>query len=157
MAKEIERKFLVSSEDWRKYIHESRRITQAYLYTGPPLAVRVRIDSGRATLNLKKATLSTVRDEFEYEIPLHDAEMLIEHFRTGFTVEKIRHIVYWGGKEWEVDEFLNENAGLVVAEVELTDEHEELELPSWLGREVSGDGRYLNTSLSQHPYRFWKD
>lgn len=156
MGKEIERKFLVVSDEWRSYVEKSFQIKQAYIYTGPPLAVRVRIQPDKCTLNLKKSIVHTVRDEFEYSIPREDAEILIKEFHTGHIIEKIRHIVMYEGQRWEIDEFLGENKGLIVAEIELKEEKEAISFPPWIGEEVSHDPRYLNTYLSMCPYSFWE-
>ncbi len=156
MPKEIEHKFLVISDEWKKFVIKSIPIKQAYIYTGPPLAVRVRIEPDRCTLNLKKSIVATVRDEYEYLIPEEDAEELINNFTTGCVIEKIRHIVQYEGQHWEIDEFLGENRGLIVAEIELKNESAEIKRPPWLGKEVSHDSRYLNTSLALHPFSQWK-
>ncbi|MCX8065220.1 MAG: CYTH domain-containing protein [Candidatus Hydrogenedentes bacterium] len=155
MPKEIERKFLVKSDEWRSNISQTTFIKQAYIYTGPPIALRVRITDEKCTLNLKKAILETTRDEYEYEIPRNDAEELIEKFATGFPIEKYRHIIYYKGMKWEVDEFLGKNKGLILAEVEIPDPLISLDIPSWIGNEVSNDIRYLNSYLSLHPYSTW--
>lgn len=157
MTKEIEHKFLVVSDEWRSLITKSIPIKQAYIYTGPPLAVRARIEPDKCTLNLKKSIIATARDEFEYIIPREDAEELIENFSTGYIIEKVRHIVFYESQRWEIDEFSGANSGLIVAEIELKEEGEKIAIPSWLGKEVSHDPRYLNTSLSICPYTLWKD
>lgn len=157
MTKEIEHKFLVISDEWRSLIIKSIPIKQAYIYTGPPLAVRVRIEPDKCTLNLKKAIVATTRDEFEYIIPQADAEELMKNFVTGFVIEKVRHIVLYEGQRWEIDEFSGANSGLIVAEIELKQEEEKISVPPWLGKEVSHDPRYLNTSLATNPYKFWKE
>jgi len=155
MPKEIEHKFLVVSDEWRSLIVKSIPIKQAYIYTGPPLAVRVRIEPGKGTLNLKKSIVATTRDEFEYKIPWEDAEELIQNFSTGYIIEKVRHIVIFENQRWEIDEFSGANTGLIIAEIELKEESERISLPTWLGEEVSYDPRYLNTSLSLCPYTLW--
>lgn len=155
MPKETERKFLVRSDEWRSLVVQTIFIKQAYIYTGPPIAVRVRITDTKCTLNLKKATLESTRDEYEYEIPRGDAEELIEKFTTGFSIEKYRHIVYHNGIKWEIDEFLGKNTGLIIAELETSDPLPQLEIPKWLGDEVSNDIRYFNSYLALHPYSTW--
>jgi adenylate cyclase len=155
MAREIERKFLVNGEPW-KDCGAGKAVRQGYLAFGPPVAVRVRIAGGRANLNLKQATLDINRAEYEYEIPLEDAKELLAEHCAGRPVEKTRFCIAWAGRTWEVDVFEGENAGLVVAEIELEDENDGLELPPWAGQEVSGDPRYLNTYLAQHPYAEWR-
>ncbi len=156
MGTEIERKFLVTGEGWRVGAM-AVSCRQGYLAVGPPVAVRVRIMGGEATLNVKRATLDVVRSEFEYRIPLKDAEDMLNGLCEGYVIEKVRHRVAFGGKTWEVDVFGGANAGLVVAEIELDRADERFERPPWLGPEVSGDARYLNTSLSRRPYRLWPE
>jgi len=151
---EIERKFLVANDAWRG-ASTGQRCVQGYLAFGPPVAVRVRIMAGVATLNVKTATVSIARHEFEYEIPVEDAEALLRTSCAGAAIEKTRHCVEYGGKTWEVDVFEGANAGLVVAEIELDTEDEPFARPPWVGAEVSGDPRYLNTSLCQHPFTRW--
>ncbi|MDX9972881.1 MAG: CYTH domain-containing protein [FCB group bacterium] len=152
MGREIERKFLVVGEPWRE---GGTAIRQAYLAFGPPVAVRVRIAGDRANLNLKQSTLDIQRAEYEYDLPLADAEELLRDHSAGAPIEKTRYRIPFEGRTWEVDVFEGANAGLVVAEIELEDENAPLSLPPWTGLEVSGDPRYLNTYLAQHPYRDW--
>jgi CYTH domain-containing protein len=154
MGIEIERKFLVSSDAWRTGA-SGISIRQGYFCFGPPVAVRVRISGDKANINVKKSTTNIVRDEFEYPIPLADAELLLSRFCAGYIIEKIRYFVKFAGNRWEVDEFGGENSGLVVAELELDDPEQEFEKPDWVGDEVSGDPQYLNTSLSRKPFRLW--
>ncbi len=156
MGKEIERKFLVQDERWRN-LAEGIPCRQGYIHVGPPAAVRVRIAGDRAYLNLKQATLDIERDEFEYEIPLEDAETILERLCQGRIVEKTRYLVPVGEVTWEVDVFSGANEGLTVAEIELDEVASVFELPPWAGREVSGDPRYLNSNLALHPYCEWKD
>jgi adenylate cyclase len=110
---------------------------------------------GVATLNIKTATTAISRSEFEYEIPVADAEALLADSCAGHPIEKTRYEIEYSGLTWEVDEFHGANIGLVVAEVELESESQPVTLPPWVGREVSGDPRYLNTNLSQRPYSTW--
>ncbi len=154
MGTEIERKYLVSSEAWRPG-YESRRLRQGYLAVGPPASVRVRVSGSKAYLNIKQSTLDISRDEFEYPLPVEDAEFMLANLCQGRLVEKMRHLVRFGGLVWEVDIFEGANAGLVVAEVELERADQPVELPPWVGREVSGEARYLNSSLAQRPYSEW--
>lgn len=154
MKKEIERKFLVFSDAWRSGA-SGTPIRQGYFCYGPPVAVRVRICGEKANINIKMSTTDIVRDEFEYSIPLADAELLLERFCKGCIIEKMRYCVEFGGNRWEVDEFFGENAGLVVAELELEDPEQQFGKPGWVGDEVSGEPRYLNTSLSMRPFRIW--
>jgi adenylate cyclase len=156
MPVEIERKFLVVDEGWRREVSHSERMAQGYL-TGPPAArcsVRIRIGNGHAHLNLKSATLGVERDEYEYEIPVADADRMLATL-AGSRVEKIRHLVKADRHLFEIDEFLGSNAGLVVAEIELTHAGETFPRPGWLGREVTELARYYNLNLATHPYSQW--
>jgi adenylate cyclase len=154
MGVEIERKFLVTGDGWKASATGSKPVLQGYLCTGPPTAVRVRIAGESANINIKHATLDIERAEFEYPIPLDDARALLRLVQ-GEPVEKTRHLVPFAGKLWEVDVFEGANQGLVVAEIELASREESFELPPWISREVSGNPRYLNTSLSVFPFRNW--
>ena len=154
MPTECERKFLVTDDSWRDRVYETRRLKQGYL-GGERCSVRVRIQDGKANLNIKSLEIGARRDEYEYEIPLRDAEALLETLCAGYLVEKRRHLVPQGDHVWEVDEFEGVNAGLVVAEVELSDPDEAFERPPWAGEEVTDEERYYNVCLSRHPYRDW--
>ncbi len=156
MASEIERKFLVRDESWREHARDPMRIRQGYVLAGPKASVRIRISGRRAWLNLKSATVGVSRAEFDYEIPLADAEQLMDSLCERPLIEKIRYFVDHAGHCWEVDVFEGENAGLVVAEIELASEDEAFESPSWAGREVSQDRRYYNAALVKLPYSRWK-
>lgn len=157
MASEIERKFLVRDESWRKRARDPMRIRQGYVLAGPKASVRVRISGKRAWLNLKSATVGVSRAEFDYEIPHADGEQLMDTLCERPLIEKTRYFVDHAGHCWEVDVFEGENAGLVVAEIELAAEDEPFEPPSWAGREVSRDRRYYNAALVKLPYSRWKD
>jgi adenylate cyclase len=152
VAIEIERKFLVTGTEWRQ--GKGIRLSQGYLNRDLERTVRVRIAGEQAFLTIKGASRGAVRAEFEYEIPLKDAEQLLK-LSDGPVVEKIRYILDHKGLTWEVDEFLGENQGLVVAEVELTSESQTFEKPDWVGREVTEDLRYFNSNLAAHPYSTW--
>jgi adenylate cyclase len=156
MQIEIERKFLVIDTSWRRSVSRSERMAQGYL-AGPPASrcsVRVRIADRIAHLNIKSATLGIERDEYEYPIPLEDAERMLVTL-AGRRVEKIRHHVDVDGHEFEVDEFIGENAGLVVAELELDHADSAFPRPDWLGREVTDIARYYNLNLATHPFSRW--
>ncbi|MFW6020667.1 MAG: CYTH domain-containing protein [Guyparkeria sp.] len=155
MAKEIERKFLLASDAWRQQIERSERMVQGYLNDQGPVSVRARIAGSRAWLNIKSRTLGISRDEFEYEIPLTDAERMLDHLTTGPVIDKTRHFVTYGEHLWEIDEFHGENDGLVVAEVELESVDQPFHRPDWLGDEVSDDARYYNVSLVKNPFSQW--
>ncbi|MEO6170916.1 MAG: CYTH domain-containing protein [Lysobacter sp.] len=163
MAIEIERKFLVVGEAWRAAAHAVVPMAQGYLNdlaamdTGAMKAsVRVRIAGDAAHLNLKSRELGHTRQEFEYPIPVADARALLA-LSVGGLVDKRRHLVTVGGHLWEVDEFLGENAGLLVAEIELADADERFERPAWLGAEVTDQVRYYNLALASRPYLHWRD
>lgn len=153
MGIEIERKFLLADATWRDAASTGTRYVQGYL-GGDRCSVRVRREGDVARLNIKSIALGTTRQEFEYAIPLDDAEALLASF-CDQRVEKIRYHVDFAGKRWEIDEFLGDNAGLVVAEIELGHEDEEFARPAWLGEEVTDDKRYYNVNLTNHPYRDW--
>lgn len=153
MGQEIERKFLVKGEAWRT--GPRTRIRQGYLSSGIGSVVRVRTKGGHAYLTIKGNTTGITRAEFEYEIPVRDADEILDMLCLKPLIEKVRYEVRVGGFKWEVDEFLGENAGLVVAEIELEAENQEFPQPEWLGIEVSGDDRYQNASLVRYPYSQW--
>jgi adenylate cyclase len=155
MAIEIERKFLVRNDVWRKSAAKSTDIRQAYLSTGQRSSTRVRIKDGKdATLTVKSKRAERQRLEIEYPIAVPDAEALLS-LRESSVVSKVRHLVPWGDHVWEVDVFHGDNEGLVIAEIELAEQGEHFERPSWLGLEVTGQQQYYNSSLSQRPYRDW--
>ncbi len=154
MGIEIERKFLVSGEGWRDAATASTRYSQGYLSRDPARTVRVRIAGDAAFLTIKGATQGATRAEFEYAVPLADAQQLLA-LCDGPVVEKIRHLCPHEGMTWEVDEFLGANAGLVVAEIELVSETQPFECPGWLGAEVTGDARYVNANLAVRPFSSW--
>jgi CYTH domain-containing protein len=153
MAEEIERKFLVRGDGWRDAPATAYR--QGYLSTTAERTVRVRVAGETAKLTVKGASRGATRAEFEYEIPVEDAEAMLEGLCERPLIEKRRHRVPYGGLTWEVDEFFGENRGLVVAEVELEREDQEFEKPPWVGSEVTADPRYFNANLVRHPFRRW--
>lgn len=152
MATEIERKFLVRGEGWRQAA--PLEIRQGYLNRDKQRTVRIRISGGRGYLTVKGVAEGLARPEFEYEIPLRDAEQMLS-LCEGPLLEKRRHVLTHAGMTWEVDEFLGENAGLIVAEIELDSEQQRFERPDWLHTEVTDDARYLNSNLSVQPYSRW--
>ena len=155
MATEIERKYLVKGEPWRGAAAKGFEVRQGYLCMDREKVVRVRTTGGRGFLCVKGEGKGITRPEYEYEIPLSDAEEILETLCIGNVIEKTRYLVKYEGLTWEVDEFLGENQGLVVAEVELESEDQVFSKPEWLGEEVSRDPRYLNANLARHPYREW--
>ena len=176
MHTETERKFLVRSEAFRSAVTESHRISQGYIAHDGGNTVRVRILDDKGILTIKGPTNGMSRAEWEIEIPLRDAEDLMRLTKSG-RIEKVRHIVpalpvipspapavipsperasVSSVRRWEIDEFLGENAGLIMAEIELGSEDEAFERPEWLGEEVTGDRRYYNSFLSKVPYSTWR-
>jgi len=154
VGREIERKFLVTGDEWRQGAKKAS-YRQGYLCLGPPAAVRVRIADGKATLNIKEATADISRAEFEYGIPVDEAESILAHLITGNVIEKTRYTIAYADRSWEVDVFHGPNEGLVLAELEIDSEADVVALPPWVGEEVSNDPRYFNTHLAAHPYPEW--
>ncbi len=155
MAIEIERKFLVRDDSWRSRADRGICMRQGYLASDPASSVRVRLSGDRACLNIKSATSAIRRLEYDYEIPLAEGREILQQLCKGRCVEKTRYRVEHAGHLWEVDVFEGDNAGLVVAEIELDDEDEVFERPAWLGEEVSDDPRYYNMNLAEHPFSRW--
>jgi len=155
MGTEIERKFLLSDDGWRGGVNRSLNIVQGYLANTDLASIRVRICGPAASLNIKSMTLGAVRSEFDFPIPVPDARALLELCERPF-IEKTRHEVAWAGNVFEIDEFLGENHGLVVAELELADISLDFARPPWLGREVTDDPRYYNINLVTLPFRLWR-
>ncbi|NWF60184.1 MAG: CYTH domain-containing protein [Fischerella sp.] len=153
MAKEIERKFLLKGDDWRK-LAEGSVYRQGYIPT-QGATVRVRIVGNQGYLTIKGPSVKYSRSEFEYPIPIEDAKEMLETLCDRPLIEKIRYKVEWGGLIWEIDEFEGVNKGLILAEVELSDEKQEIELPSWIGEEVSSNPRYYNRNLVKYPFSQW--
>ncbi|MGE7367592.1 CYTH domain-containing protein [Neorhizobium sp. NPDC001467] len=148
MAKEIERKFLVADDGWKAAAGKTQSFLQAYIATGDDRSIRVRIiDGAQARLTIKLGRDLFVRDEFEYDIPLADAEELMRG-AIGIVLEKTRHRVDYRGFTFEIDEFAGFYHGLVVAEVEMQSTDDRPDLPEWLGREVTGDKRYSNMAMA---------
>jgi adenylate cyclase len=155
MANEIERKFLLRNDAWREQVFRAKSIRQGYLVSDEIRSVRVRIADDEAYLNIKSATLGISRSEYEYAIPLQDAQELLDILCRRPLLEKPRHFLRYGDHLWEIDVFEGDNAGLVVAEVELTDPEETFERPPWIGEDVSHDKRYYNACLIDNPYKNW--
>jgi adenylate cyclase len=156
MGIEIERKFLVKNNLWKKDSTPGTEFKQGYLSRSGNCSVRVRTEGQEANINIKSAALGIHRQEFEYSIPLDEANELLELFCSS-TVCKKRYKVSYAEKIWEIDVFEQENSGLIVAEIELNSIDEEFLLPPWAGDEVSAIKRYYNTELAQHPYKNWND
>ncbi|HOP46068.1 MAG TPA: CYTH domain-containing protein [Desulfobacteraceae bacterium] len=151
---EIERKFLVEGDSWR-ITSKGLFYRQGYLSLIKERIVRVRTVGQKGFLTIKGPARGISRLEYEYEIPLEEAEGMLEHLCERPIIEKYRHRIEYDGIIWEVDEFLGENAGLILAEVELEDEKDMPSLPEWIGREVSYDQRYFNANLVKVPYKYW--
>lgn len=161
MGIEIERKFLLADASWRRDVTRSLRMEQGYLVDAAAFkaglaraSVRVRVAGDKAWLNVKSARLGIQRNEYEYPLPIDDATAMLESLCEG-RVSKIRHFADLDGHVFEIDEFLDTNQGLVVAEIELPSVDADFPRPPWLGREVSDQPRYYNVNLIAHPYAQW--
>ena len=155
MFREIERKFLLSSDAWRGK-SQGRYLCQGYLSVNPDCTVRVRIAGDKAFLTIKGRNAGPVRTEFEYSIPLKEARAMLQELAQRPVIEKTRYNIPHEGFIWEVDEFHGENQGLLLAELELEDENQPFIRPDWIGEEVTGDPRYYNSNLATAPYKSWK-
>ncbi len=154
MAKEIERKFLVKGDEWRK-LAEGSVYRQGYIATQKQATVRVRIVGSQGYLTIKGPSIHYSRSEFEYSIPIEDAQEMLDKLCDRPLIEKTRYKIDWGGLVWEIDEFEGVNKGLILAEVELNQETQKIELPPWIGEEVSEDPRYFNSTLVKNPFSQW--
>lgn len=154
MPKEIERKFLVKRNLWQKPA-KGKLYRQGYIFSGRKGVVRVRTAGQKGFLTIKGPTKGATRLEFEYEIPLDDANEMLKIFCNKKQVEKIRYEVKFEKHRWEVDEFKGKNSGLLLAEIELSSENEPFKLPEWAGEEVTANYRYYNAYLAQHPFSEW--
>jgi adenylate cyclase len=156
---EIEHKFLIKNDDWKATASEGIRYQQGYISTLNETTVRVRIAGNKGYLTLKGPAggeEGISRTEIEHEIPLDEARTMIAEFVDSPIIDKVRYIVIYREKIWEIDVFSGDNEGLVLAEIELHDEHEQFEIPSWAGACVSDDPRYGNYSLAQFPFMDWE-
>jgi adenylate cyclase len=155
---EIERKFLVRCEAWRNEVTKTLSLRQGYLPSDEAHTLRVRVEDGTGVVTIKGRGSGASREQSEALIPIELAEQLLGQFSEGPLVEKRRHLIpAANGLKWEIDEFLGENAGLVLAEIELPDETATFERPEWLGVEVTEDARYYNARLSREPYSTWPE
>ncbi len=155
---EIEHKFLVKDDSWQAVASAGVRYVQGYISTVNKTAVRVRIAGEKGYFAVKGPTKGEVgisRTEIEHEIPLDEARTMIEEFVDSPLIDKMRYIVVHCSKVWEIDVFSGDNEGLVIAEIELQDEHETFEIPSWAGDCISADSRYGNYALAKNPYKHW--
>ncbi|MEZ7901279.1 MAG: CYTH domain-containing protein [Flavobacteriales bacterium] len=155
MAIEIERKYLLKNDSWKKEVSSKNKIVQGYLNSNPERTVRIRITKNKGFLTIKSKNEGSFRKEFEYEIPLQDAEELVLLCEKPI-IEKTRHLVHQGNHIWEIDIFEGENKGLEVAEIELSQENETFLIPSWLGKEVTEKTKYYNSQLIENPFSAWK-
>ena len=154
MSLEIERKFLVRDDRWRT-LAQGQRLRQGYLSSHPDRVVRIRIEGEGALMTIKGRTTGATRGEWEYPIPLEDAAVFLQQLCEQPVIDKTRYRIAYRGMLWEVDEFHGDNAGLVVAEIELASEDQPFEKPDWIGEEVTHDSRYFNANLLHHPYKDW--
>lgn len=155
MGVEIERKFLVVHDSWKQNVVSATRIVQGYLAHTDTTTVRVRIKGEAAFLTIKGVSSGISRSEFEYSIPVADAEAMLAEMAQGPVIEKVRHLIDVDGHTWELDVFAGENAGLVMAEVELDADTEGFTVPDWAGLDVSDDDRYYNVNLATNPFSKW--
>ena len=155
MGQEIERKFLINHSKWLKVEKPiGNHFRQGYLLTDPTKTIRVRQTSEKGFLTIKGLSVGATRLEYEYEIPIDEAKELLNNFVVS-ELSKIRYNIIFEGKLWEVDEFLGDNLGLIVAEIELKSEDEKFEIPDWIDREVTSEEKYYNSNLTLEPYRNW--
>ena len=155
MGTEIERKFLLTGDAWKK-LAKGKYYRQGYLNSQKERTVRVRTLDNRGFLTIKGISVGVTRIEYEYEIPIEDADVLLDELCEQPLIEKKRYKIAFFDFIWEVDEFFGENEGLVLAEIELENEDQQFEKPSWVGNEVSGDPRYFNSNLIKNPYTSWE-
>lgn len=156
MGREIERKFRVHTERLPA-LTQGQALRQGYICTDPERVVRVRIAGSDGFITLKGKTVGSTRLEFEYAVPLTDAQQILEHLCHGPKIDKIRYRIPHQGHTWEVDVFEGDNQGLIIAEVELGSEGEAVCLPDWISQEVTGEARYYNSNLLHSPYKTWAD
>ena len=151
---EIERKFLVVNDKYK--MGTPQRISQGYICSENDRVVRVRIKGDKAYLTIKNATIGFARNEYEYEIPVADAEAMLKNTCQQPIIDKTRYVLEYKGFIWEVDEFHGDNEGLVVAEIELDSREATFDHPDFIGEEVTGDARYYNAGLFKNPYKMWR-
>lgn len=154
MTKEIERKFLVKGDAWRA-LAKGTTYRQGYLNSVKERTVRVRTAEDKAYLTVKGLSVGATRPEYEYEIPFDEGKAMLDTLAEKPLIEKKRYKIPAGVLTWEIDEFLGDNAGLIVAEVELTSEDQAFDMPAWIGEEVTGDPRYYNANLIKNPFTRW--
>ncbi len=154
MGIEIERKFLLTGDAWRE-LAQGVYYRQGYLNSAKERTVRVRTINDKGFLTIKGITVGVTRLEFEYEIPKDECNEMLDDLVEKPVIEKNRYKVDYGGFVWEIDEFLGENQGLIVAEIELESEDQKFEKPEWVGKEVTGDPKFFNSNLMNNPYARW--
>jgi len=155
MAKEIERKYLVEKLIWQQVEKPMGQLyRQGYLVTDPNKTIRVRQTENKGFLTIKGLSIGATRPEYEYEIPFEEAKELLDNFAIS-ELSKIRYKLYFENKVWEIDEFLGDNSGLLIAEIELEREDEDFNVPEWIGKEVTGQEQYYNSNLTIKPYKYW--
>lgn len=154
MAIEIEKKFLVTNDKY-KSAKDSALFRQGYLSIEAERTVRVRSYDGKGLLTIKGKTQSCSREEYEYDIPAQDAQIMLDKLCLQPIIEKVRYFLTYEGNAWVVDEFLGVNKGLVVAEIELESEQQMFVKPEWIGYEITSDSRYFNSNLVNNPYKDW--
>lgn len=155
MPQEIERKFLVHHEKWNELEKpQGQHFRQGYLLTDPNKTIRVRLTPTQGFLTIKGKNIGATRPEYEYEIPMQEAKELLDQFAIS-ELSKTRYLIPFENKTWEVDEFLGDNLGLIVAEIELKSEDEDFNIPKWIAEEVTNDNKYYNSNLTIHPFTNW--
>jgi CYTH domain-containing protein len=155
MSKEIERKFLVDFDEWLSVKAKEILVRQGYLTDYIEPSIRVRVAGNKGYLTIKGKVSGITRDEFEYEIPFNDADYMLKNFCNNSIIEKFRSEIEVDGSLWQVDRFIGENEGLIVAEIELQNEEQLIKIPKWITKEVTGDQRYYNSNLSRIPFLRW--
>lgn len=155
MAKEIERKFLIDISQLGD-LKSGVEIKQGYISTTDNAAVRIRLSGDKAFLTLKGENTGATRTEFEYEIPVKDANEMLAELCSGPVIDKTRYFVEHCGHTWEIDIFHGDNDGLIVAEVEMQSENESVDIPAWAVKEVTGEAKYYNAHLLNNPFKNWK-
>jgi len=156
MAKEIERKFLVKGNSWR-HLTKGTKFKQGYLSTDKERSVRIRTIKDKGYITIKGISVGATRSEYEYEIPFDDAKKMLNELCVHPLIEKTRFKIQYGNILIEVDEFFGENEGLILAEVELNNENQQLNLPDWIGKEVTNDSKYFNVNLVKNPFKNWPE
>ncbi|KQN28565.1 adenylate cyclase [Pedobacter sp. Leaf41] len=156
MGREIERKFLIKESEWAKLDKPGgKHLRQGYLVSDPNKTIRVRTTDDNAWITIKGISVGASRLEYEYQIPLGEGLELLDNFAEA-ELEKLRYEIHHQDKLWEVDVFLGDNNGLIVAEIELDSEDEKFELPEWVAEEVTQEKKYYNSNLTKHPFKLWK-